>query len=170
MVLAAYFDWTYGIAPDSEARGRMSWLRHEHAPMRRETFLLCDRDRDVLQHALEPLCDAGLGRAIGNFTGYWDDRCVSAAHALLQLWAAREQGPDPAEPSSPHRTAVTVALHSLPGALPEFQVYIERYLRTHQPPRPDRRPRTRPPRTHTLRRPGLTPARPQGHAPHSPPA
>ncbi|MFC8127393.1 NACHT domain-containing protein [Streptomyces sp. NPDC057302] len=122
--------WTYGIAPGSEERGRMSWLRHGHEPMRRETYLLCDRDRDVLQHDLEPLCDAGLGTAISNFTGYWDDRCVSAAHALLQLWAARGQGPAPAEPSSPHRTAITVALHSLPGALPEFQDFIERYLRT----------------------------------------
>ncbi|MEV0523672.1 hypothetical protein AB0I66_09615 [Streptomyces sp. NPDC050439] len=121
--------WTYGIGPGSEQRGDMSWLRHGHESMRRETFLLCDRDRDVLQHGLEPLCAAGLGTAISNFTGYWDDRCVSAAHALLDLWVAREQGCDPAEPTSPHRTAITVALHSLPGGLAEFQEYIERYLR-----------------------------------------
>ncbi|MEU5951433.1 hypothetical protein [Streptomyces sp. NPDC047525] len=120
--------WTYGIAPDSEARGHLSWFRQGHEAMRRETLLLCDRDRDVLQHALEPLCAAGLGTAINNFTGYWEDHCLSGAHALLQLWLTRQE--TPAGPSAPHRTAITVALHSLPGAQPEYQDFLERYLRT----------------------------------------
>ncbi|MET9387718.1 hypothetical protein ABZY09_43665 [Streptomyces sp. NPDC002928] len=122
--------WTYGIAPGSEQRGHLSWMRDRHEDLRRETLLLCDKDRDIFQHALEPLCRAGLGMAITDFTGYWEDHCLSAAHALLGLWAARHEQLDTTEPSDLHRTAITIALHSLPGSEVEFQEFIERYLRT----------------------------------------
>ncbi|OKH99091.1 hypothetical protein A6A06_26260 [Streptomyces sp. CB02923] len=122
--------WTYGMAPLSEQRGHLSWMRGGHEPLRQETFLLCDTDRDVLQHALEPLCEAGLGYSITDFTGYWESHCLSAANALLALWTAQHEDADAPQPSDLHRTAVTIALHSLPGAEPEFQDFIERYLRT----------------------------------------
>ncbi|MFD9903450.1 NACHT domain-containing protein [Streptomyces sp. NPDC059063] len=122
--------WTYDTAPGSADRGHRSWMHDSHEPSRRETHLLCDRERDVLQHALEPLCEAGLGMALTDFAGYWEDRCPSAAHALLALWAARERDPETTGPSELHRTALTIALHSLPGSEPQFQEFIERYLRT----------------------------------------
>ncbi|MGW6271731.1 NACHT domain-containing protein [Streptomyces sp. NPDC055060] len=121
--------WTYGMAPGSDQRGHLSWMRGGEEPWRRDTHLLCDMDRDVLQHSLDPLCEAGLGMAVTDFAGYWEDHCVSAAHALLQLWAARRDGPVTA-PSELHRNTVHIALHSLPGSEPEFQDFIERYLRT----------------------------------------
>ncbi|MFD3577137.1 NACHT domain-containing protein [Streptomyces sp. NPDC058644] len=122
--------WTYGIEPGSDQRGHVSWMRGDEEPWRRETHLLCDMDRDILQHALEPLCEAGLGMAVTDFAGYWEDHSVSAAHVLLGLWAARHAGSAPAPPSELHRVALHVALHSLPGSEPEFQDFIERYLRS----------------------------------------
>ncbi|MGW5864950.1 NACHT domain-containing protein [Streptomyces sp. NPDC055239] len=122
--------WTYGMAPGSDQRGHLSWMRSDEEPWRRETHLLCDMDRDILQHALEPLCDAGLGMAVTDFVGYWEDRCVSAAQVLLQLWTARPDGSASDRPAELHRTALHIALHSLPGSEIEFQDFIERYLRT----------------------------------------
>jgi hypothetical protein len=53
----------------------------------RESYLLCDTDQDALIHALDPLAN-GLLTTIMTFAGYWDDRCVSAAHALIRLLIA----------------------------------------------------------------------------------
>ncbi|MEV6751100.1 hypothetical protein [Streptomyces sp. NPDC051214] len=121
--------WTYGMAPGDDQRGHLSWMRGGDEPWRRENRLLCDMDRDIMQHALEPLCQAHLGMAVTDFAGYWEDHSVSAAHVLLKLWAARHEE-SAAPPSELHRTALHMALHSLPGAQPEFQDFIERYLRT----------------------------------------
>ncbi|MEV8317691.1 hypothetical protein AB0Q95_26325 [Streptomyces sp. NPDC059900] len=122
--------WTYDIEPSSDERGRVSWMRSLEEHWRRDTHLLCDTDRDILQHALEPLCQAGLGMAVTDFAGYWEERCISAAHALLQLWTARHEGPAPERPPELHRIALHIALHSLPGSESDFQDFIERYLRT----------------------------------------
>lgn len=81
----SYWSW------DQEERGSSgsgwSWIRADYETTRRESYLLCDTAQDALVHALDPLA-AELMTSIMTFAGFWDDRCISAAHALIRLATA----------------------------------------------------------------------------------
>jgi hypothetical protein len=62
-----------------------------------------------MTHALDPLA-AGLATTIMTFAGYWDDRCVSAAHALIRLLTASGTKSDSAELTAAYDECIEVAL------------------------------------------------------------
>jgi CheY-like chemotaxis protein len=79
--------WSWDEPSPAMTGERLSWIRTEYRRTRREGYFLCDVDQDAVIHTLDPLA-AGLLPSITTFAGYWDDRCVSAAHALVRLWVA----------------------------------------------------------------------------------
>lgn len=79
--------WSFDEKHTDEDGYGLSWIRGDYEAIRRQSYLLCDTDQDTLIHALDPLAN-GLPTTIMTFAGYWDDRCVSAAHALIRLLIA----------------------------------------------------------------------------------
>ncbi|UBU18116.1 NACHT domain-containing protein [Nonomuraea gerenzanensis] len=73
--------WTYR----SIERGTYAWMMNEFQPSVRQLHFICGYEEDVLLHTVEPLADE-LSRSITTFAGFWPDRAVSPAHALLRLW------------------------------------------------------------------------------------
>jgi hypothetical protein len=76
---------------------------------RRKQDFVSGREEDDLAHALEPL-DAALGSTIVTFHGYWPDRCLSAAHALIALLLASAQDTPPADLAAAYHTCLQIAV------------------------------------------------------------
>jgi hypothetical protein len=112
--------WTYDYAPASEHRGTTApegrpasgwaWQLRDNEGVRRQSHFVCGHDEDVVAHALEPLA-ADLGSAIVTFGGYWPNRCVSAAHALIRLWMTAGQDAEPSDLQKAYDTCLQIALY-----------------------------------------------------------
>lgn len=83
--------WTYDHSPESEEKrgdgtgeSWHGWYLRDVTMLRRQERFLCGHDEDVLLHAVEPLITR-LPEALSGFGGYWPDRAVSTANALLEL-------------------------------------------------------------------------------------
>ncbi|EXG82991.1 NACHT domain-containing protein [Cryptosporangium arvum] len=66
-------------------RGTFSWLTENDALRQWQTNFLCDPLDDLAHHALESLA-AKIADSVTSVHGYWDDRAVSAARSLIDLW------------------------------------------------------------------------------------
>jgi hypothetical protein len=73
--------WTY----HSAERGTYSWMMNEFQPSARQLRFICGYEEDALLHTVQPLAEE-FSRAIMTFAGFWPDRAVSPANALLRLW------------------------------------------------------------------------------------
>ena len=89
--------------------GKHSWLMASYEEVQQENYFLCDVAHDAISHALDQFA-ARLPTTIMTFAGYWDDRCVSAAHALLRLWVACGLESDTAELTSAYDDCIDIAL------------------------------------------------------------
>ena len=102
--------WSWNELPANEATTR-SWLRADYEEVKQENYFLCDVIQDAVTHALDQFA-ATLSTTIMTFAGYWDDRCVSAAHALLRLWVACGMQSDTAELTSAYDDCIDIALYA----------------------------------------------------------
>ncbi|MGR6921115.1 NACHT N-terminal helical domain 7-containing protein [[Actinomadura] parvosata] len=73
--------WTY----HSSDRGTHAWMHNEFQPSARQLHFICGYEEDALLHTLQPIAE-DLSRSIVTFAGFWPDRAVSPANALLRLW------------------------------------------------------------------------------------
>jgi hypothetical protein len=112
--------WTYGYGPTNDFRAASmtasladgpgwSWVHGDYEGLRRKQDFVCGRDEDILAHALEPI-EAALGSAILTFHGYWPDRCLSAAHALIALLLASAENRPAADLAAAYETCLQIAL------------------------------------------------------------
>lgn len=103
--------WSFDQQERGENDNGWSWVRTDYEATRRESYLLCETDQDALIHALEPF-ENGLVSAISTFAGYWDDHCVSAAHALIRLLTASGMQVSTAELAEAYDDCIHIALHA----------------------------------------------------------
>ena len=112
-----YWSWNEPALNDA---GKWSWVRASYETVQQENYFLCDVTQDAMTHALDPFA-ARLSTTIMTFAGYWDDRCLSAAHALLRLWVASSMQSDTAELTSAYDDCIDIAL----GAFAPFDTQTE---------------------------------------------
>jgi NACHT N-terminal Helical domain 7 len=101
--------WSWDQEDRGESGSGWSWIRADYETTRRESYLLCDTTQDALVHALDPLA-AELLTTIMTFAGFWDDRCVSAAHALIRLATASGLQADTTELTAAYDECIEIAL------------------------------------------------------------
>jgi hypothetical protein len=126
--------WTYDHGPTSDFRPAAaaasladrpgwSWVHGGYDGIRRKQDFVRGRHEDILAHALEPL-EAALGSTIVTFHGYWPDRCVSAANALIALLLTSAQHTAPADLAAAYDTCLQIAIW---GFAPNDTETVERY-------------------------------------------
>jgi hypothetical protein len=106
--------WTRNLGPGHEhrpeRRGNYSnWTLLDHAAMREQARFTTDPGDDAAAHALEPFADH-LGTVITSFHGYWQDRSVSAANALITLWLASSQDSAPDKLAAAYDACLLIAI------------------------------------------------------------
>jgi hypothetical protein len=111
-----YWSWDEPTAAAAEPR---SWLMADYETFQQENYFLCDVSQDAITHALEQFA-AHLPTTIMTFAGIWDDRCVSAAHALLRLWIACGTQSDTEELTAAYDDCIDIAL----GAFAPFDTRL----------------------------------------------
>ena len=92
----------------------------DYETFQQENYFLCDVSQDAITHALEQFA-AHLPTTIMTFAGIWDDRCVSAAHALLRLWIACGTQSNTEELTAAYDDCIDIAL----GAFAPFDTQTE---------------------------------------------
>ena len=112
-----YWSWD---EPTADTAGTRSWLMADYETFQQENYFLCDVSQDAVTHALDQFA-ASLATTIMTFAGYWDDRCVSAAHALLRLWVACGTQSDTGELATAYDDCIKIAL----GAFAPFDTETE---------------------------------------------
>ena len=112
-----YWSWDEPTAAIAERR---SWLVGDYESFQQENYFLCDVSQDAVTHALDQFA-ASLTTTIMTFAGYWNDRCVSAAHALLRLWIACGTQSDTGELTAAYDDCIEIAL----GAFAPFDTQTE---------------------------------------------
>jgi AAA domain (dynein-related subfamily) len=112
-----YWSWDEPTAATAEQR---SWLMADYEAFQQENYFLCDVSQDAITHALEQIASY-LPTTIMTFAGIWDDRCVSAAHALLRLWIACGTQSNTEELTAAYDDCIDIAL----GAFAPFDTQTE---------------------------------------------
>jgi hypothetical protein len=112
-----YWSWD---EPTAAVSYRRSWLMADYESFQQENYFLCDVSQDAVTHALDQVA-ASLATTIMTFAGYWDDRCVSAAHALLRLWIACGTQSGTGELTAAYDDCIEIAL----GAFAPFDTETE---------------------------------------------
>ena len=103
--------WSYERGPGSEYRGSLfRWRFYEYDDMRRHSYFICDSADDTIMHTSESFTGT-LGPAVGTLHGFWQDRALSPANALITLWVtAGRRATSDEELAHAHETVLLIAL------------------------------------------------------------
>ena len=116
--------WIYDMFPGDPDRGHLAWQRDDSDSILRQSQFFASPSDDLLTHALEPL-SADFSAAIATFAGYWTERSVSAAHALIKVWVLSGQRADPEILAAAYEDALAIGTHAF---APWLSITQDRYL------------------------------------------
>ncbi|MGW2213825.1 NACHT domain-containing protein [Nonomuraea sp. NPDC001684] len=116
--------WTFERGPDHETRGQSSWMHEEFMAAARHFHFICGYEEELLVHALAPLT-AELSRSLMTVAGYWPDRAMSPAHALLRLWLLSSRGGDPAELAGAYADCILLSQAFAPYADKDATAFLD---------------------------------------------
>ncbi|MFI6293552.1 NACHT domain-containing protein [Nonomuraea sp. NPDC050790] len=115
--------WTYGV----NDRGAYAWMHDEFEPSARQLHFLCGYEEDILLHTVEPL-SAELGSSVTTFAGFWPDRAVSPARALIRLWLLSSRRANPSELAAAYVECLHLSQAFAPFAERDAMQYLELVL------------------------------------------
>jgi hypothetical protein len=106
--------WTQNMGPEHEHRPTRrgyyaNWVHLSAEALREQARFTPDEGDDAIAHALEPFAD-DLGAVVTSFHGYWHDRSISAANALITLWLASSQDSSPQVLAAAYDTCLLISI------------------------------------------------------------
>lgn len=116
--------WIYNEETGAVGRGNSDWQYHDSDSILRQSQFHADSSLDLLTHALEPFTPE-FGVAITTFAGYWPDRSLSAAQALIKVWLLSSQRSDPDRLTPAYDDCLEIGTH---GFSTGQSIIQDRYL------------------------------------------
>lgn len=116
--------WTYERAPEDETRGQVSWMYEDFWMAARSLRFLCGYEEELLLHAIAPLAPH-LSMSFTTVAGFWKDRAMTPAHALLRVWVLSSGSPDLGELADAYADCLHMGQAFAPFAEADALAYLD---------------------------------------------